>query len=146
PVLLDQRARVGGREIGRFEVTSLPLRNELFIDNQWRSAGSSRTLDVVNPATEDLITAVPAAEQADLDLAVQAARGALSGSWGALSPRERGRLIWNLGQRLLDTADEVARLETLHNGKPINESRHIDIPAAAACFQYYAGWADKIHG
>jgi acyl-CoA reductase-like NAD-dependent aldehyde dehydrogenase len=54
--------------------------------------------------------------------------------------------VWQIGQRLLDTADEVARLETLHNGKPITESRHIDIPAAAACFQYYAGWADKIHG
>jgi acyl-CoA reductase-like NAD-dependent aldehyde dehydrogenase len=54
--------------------------------------------------------------------------------------------VWNIGQRLLDAADEVARLETLHNGKPITESRHIDIPAAAACFQYYAGWADKIHG
>jgi acyl-CoA reductase-like NAD-dependent aldehyde dehydrogenase len=93
-----------------------------------------------------VITSVPAAEQADLELAVEAARAALSGPWSQLSPRERGRFVWNIGERLLDTADEVARLETLHNGKPITESRHIDIPAAAACFQYYAGWADKIHG
>jgi aldehyde dehydrogenase (NAD+) len=122
------------------------LRNQLYINNEWRSADSGRTLDVVNPATEDVIAAVPAAEQADLELAVEAARAALSGPWSQLSPRERGRFVWNIGQRLLDTADEVARLETLHNGKPITESRHIDIPAAAACFQYYAGWADKIHG
>jgi aldehyde dehydrogenase (NAD+) len=120
--------------------------NKIFINNEWRSAGSGRTLNVVNPATEDVIAAVPAAEQADLELAVEAARAALSGPWSQLSPRERGRFVWNIGQRLLDTADEVARLETLHNGKPITESRHIDIPAAAACFQYYAGWADKIHG
>jgi acyl-CoA reductase-like NAD-dependent aldehyde dehydrogenase len=122
------------------------LRNQLYINNEWRNAGSGRTLDVVNPATEEVITAVPAAEQADLELAVEAARAALSGPWSQLSPRERGRFVWNIGQRLLDAADEVARLETLHNGKPITESRHIDIPAAAACFQYYAGWADKIHG
>jgi len=122
------------------------LRHQLFINNEWRSAGSGRTLDVVNPATEEVITAVPEAEQGDLELAVEAARSALSGPWSELSPRDRGRFVWNIGQRLLDTADEVARLETLHNGKPISESRHIDIPAAAACFQYYAGWADKIHG
>ena len=120
--------------------------NKIFVNNEWRSAGSGHTIDVVNPATEEVITAVPAAEQADLELAVEAARAALSGPWSQLSPRERGRFVWNIGQRLLDAADEVARLETLHNGKPINESRHIDIPAAAACFQYYAGWADKIHG
>jgi aldehyde dehydrogenase (NAD+) len=120
--------------------------NKIFINNEWRSAGSGKTLDVVNPATEEVVTSVPAAAEADLDLAVNAARAALSGPWGQLSPRERGRFVWNIGQRLLDTADEIARLETLHNGKPIAESRHIDIPAAAACFQYYAGWADKIHG
>ena len=122
------------------------MHHQLFINNEWRSAGSGRTLDVVNPATEEVITAVPEAEQADLELAVEAARSALSGPWSELSPRDRGRFVWNIGQRLLDTADEVARLETLHNGKPISESRHIDVPAAAACFQYFAGWADKIHG
>ena len=63
-----------------------------------------------------------------------------------MSARERGRLLWKLGERLMERVDEVARLETLHNGKPIFESRHIEIPAAAECFQYYAGWADKVHG
>src|SRR5262249_38242999 len=89
---------------------------------------------------------VPPAERADIDAAVAAARAALDGPWGRLSARERGRLVWKIGENLLAKADEIARLETLHNGKPIFESRHIEIPAAAECFQYYAGWADKIHG
>ena len=63
-----------------------------------------------------------------------------------MSARERGRLVWKLGERLMEQVDEVARLETLHNGKPIIESRQIEIPAAAECLQYYAGWADKVHG
>ncbi len=61
-------------------------------------------------------------------------------------PRDRGRLVSKLADRLLARADEVARLETLHNGKPIFESRQIEIPAAAECFEYYAGWADKVMG
>ena len=63
-----------------------------------------------------------------------------------LSARERGRILWKLGDLLMQRVDEIARLETLHNGKPIFESRHIEVPAAAECFQYYAGWADKVHG
>ena len=84
--------------------------------------------------------------RADVDAAVQAARAAFDGPWGKLSARERGRLLWKLGDRLLEKADEFARLETLHNGKPIFESRHIEIPACVECLQYFAGWADKIHG
>ena len=75
-----------------------------------------------------------------------AARAALERALGELSARERGRLFWRLGERLFERADHFARLETLHNGKPIFESRQIEIPASAECFQYYAGWADKIHG
>jgi aldehyde dehydrogenase (NAD+) len=89
---------------------------------------------------------VASAERADIDAAVAAARAALAGPWGAMSARERGRLVWKIGEQLIERADEIARLETLHNGKPIFESRHIEVPAAAECFQYYAGWADKIHG
>jgi len=81
-----------------------------------------------------------------VEAAVRAARDALSGPWGAMSARDRGRLVWKIGERILERADELARLETLHNGKPIFESRQIEIPASAECFQYYAGWADKIHG
>jgi len=119
---------------------------KMLIGGEWREAAGGKTLDVVNPATEEVIASVPSAERADVDAAVAAARAALDGPWGQMSARERGRLIWALGDRLMARVDEVARLETLHNGKPITESRHIEIPMAAECFQYYAGWADKIQG
>ncbi len=119
---------------------------KLLINGEWRPAAGGKMLEVVNPATEEVIATVPSAEQADVDAAVAAARAALDGPWSAMSARDRGRLIWKLGERLLERADEIARLETLHNGKPIGESRHIEIPASVECFQYYAGWADKIQG
>jgi aldehyde dehydrogenase (NAD+) len=122
------------------------MRTQMFIDGQWRSPASGKALEVINPATEEVIATVAAADREDIDDAVGAARAALDGPWGQLSARERGRLIWKLGEQLMARADEIARLETLHNGKPIFESRQIEIPAAAECFQYYAGWADKIHG
>jgi len=122
------------------------MRKQLFINNDWRDAAGGKTLEVVNPATEDVIAEVASAEQSDVDAAVAAARAALDGPWGKMSARERGKIIWKIGELLLERADEVARLETLHNGKPIFESRQIEVPASAECFQYYAGWADKIHG
>ena len=76
-----------------------------------------------------------------MDAAVAAARAALNGPWGKMAARDRGRIVSRLADRLMQHADEVARLETLHNGKPIFESRQIDIPAAAECFHYFAGWA-----
>jgi acyl-CoA reductase-like NAD-dependent aldehyde dehydrogenase len=63
----------------------------------------------------------------------------------AVGARAR-QLVWKIGERLMEKADEIARLETLHNGKPIFESRHIEVPGRRECFQYFAGWADKIHG
>src|SRR5688500_13850387 len=121
-------------------------RNKLLINNEWRAAASGETMDVVNPATEEVIAQVPSAGSKDLDAAVAAARAALGGPWGQMSARERGRLVRRLGDRLLERADEVARLETLHNGKPISESRQIEIPASAECFEYYGGWSDKVMG
>jgi aldehyde dehydrogenase (NAD+) len=119
---------------------------QLFINNEWRPSSSGKTMPVVNPATEEVIAEVPSADKADVDLAVAAARAALAGPWSQLSARERGRLVRKLGERLMERADDVARLETLHNGKPISESRHIEIPAAAECFEYYGGWSDKVMG
>jgi len=126
--------------------TAAVMRKQLFINGEWQDGASSRTIEVVNPATEEIIAEVPSAEQADVDAAVQAARAALDGPWARFSARDRGRLLWAIGEKLLERADEIARLETLHNGKPIFESRQIEVPASAECFQYYAGWADKIHG
>jgi aldehyde dehydrogenase (NAD+) len=126
--------------------TTAVMRKQLFINGEWREAASGTTIEVVNPATEEVIAEVASAEQSDVDAAVAAARAAFDGSWSKLSARERGRLVWKIGEKLTERADEIARLETIHNGKPIFESRHIEVPAAAECFQYFAGWADKIHG
>jgi aldehyde dehydrogenase (NAD+) len=119
---------------------------KLLINNEWRDASSGKSMDVVNPATEEVIATVAAADKSDLDAAVAAARAALNGPWGRMSARDRGKLVSKLADRLVERADEVARLETLHNGKPIFESRQIEIPAAAECLEYYAGWADKVMG
>jgi aldehyde dehydrogenase (NAD+) len=121
-------------------------RKQLLIGGEWRDAASGAVMPVINPATEEVIAEVAAGDGADLDAAVAAARAALTGPWGKMSARERGRLIWKLGERLMEQADEISRLETLHNGKPITESRHVEIPMAADCLQYYAGWADKVQG
>jgi aldehyde dehydrogenase (NAD+) len=121
-------------------------KKQLLINGEWRDASDGRTQPVVNPATEEVIAEVASATAADVDAAVQAARAALAGPWGAMPARERGRLVYKLGELLLAEADEMARLETLHNGKPITESRHVEIPMAAECLQYFAGWADKVHG
>jgi acyl-CoA reductase-like NAD-dependent aldehyde dehydrogenase len=119
---------------------------QLLINNEWLPAASGQTMDVVNPATEEVCATVASAGAGDLDAAVAAARAALDGPWGKMSARERGRLVRRLGERLMEKANEVSRLETLHNGKPISESRHIEIPAAAECFEYFGGWSDKVMG
>jgi acyl-CoA reductase-like NAD-dependent aldehyde dehydrogenase len=121
-------------------------RKQLLINNEWRDATGGKTMPVINPATEEVIAEVATASREDVDAAVAAARAALAGPWGKMSARERGRLVMKLGDRLMEQVDEVARLETLHNGKPISESRHVEIPMAAECLQYFAGWADKIGG
>jgi aldehyde dehydrogenase (NAD+) len=119
---------------------------QLLINNEWVAPAGGGAMPVINPATEEVITDVAMATAADVDAAVAAARAALSGPWGQMSARDRGRLIARLAARLMERVEEVARLETLHNGKPISESRHIEIPAAAECLEYYAGWADKVMG
>jgi aldehyde dehydrogenase (NAD+) len=119
---------------------------KLLIGNEWCAAAGGRTMEIVNPATEEVIATVAAADSSDVDAAVAAARAALNGPWGTMSARERGRLVSRLADRVMERADELARLETLHNGKPIFESRHIEIPAAAECLEYFAGWADKVMG
>ena len=126
--------------------TATAHQKKLLINNEWRASSSGETMEVLNPATEEIIAQTASADASDVDAAVAAARAALDGPWAALSARERGRVIRRLADRLLERADEIARLETLHNGKPIFESRNIEIPAAAECFEYYAGWADKITG
>jgi aldehyde dehydrogenase (NAD+) len=120
---------------------------KLLIGGEWVDSVSGKTFDTVNPATEEVIAAVAEGDAADIDLAVKAARKAFeSGPWRSMDARDRGRLLNKLADLIEDNFDELAALETLDNGKPINDSRAADIPLVIDCFRYYAGWADKIHG
>jgi len=118
----------------------------LIIDGQAVEAASGATFTTVNPATEEPITTVSEAGPEDVDRAVKAARAALDGPWAKLKPIDRSRVLWQLGDLVLEHADELARLETLDNGKPIFESRFVDIDMVARCFHYFSGWATKLTG
>jgi len=118
----------------------------LIIDGKAVDAASGATFTTVNPATEEPITTVAEAGPEDVDRAVKAANAALSGAWAKMKPIDRSRVLWKLGDLVLEHADELARLETLDNGKPIFESRHVDIDMVARCFHYFSGWATKLSG
>jgi len=118
----------------------------LIIDGKAVDAASGATFTTVNPATEEPITTVAEAGPEDVDRAVKAARAALDGAWSKMKPIDRSRVLWKVGDLVLEHADELARLETLDNGKPIFESRLVDIDMVARCFHYFSGWATKITG
>ncbi|HEU4435980.1 MAG TPA: aldehyde dehydrogenase family protein, partial [candidate division Zixibacteria bacterium] len=121
-------------------------RKKMFVGGKWLE-GTGKTFEVFNPATEAVIAEVQDATEIEVGAAVTAARTALEeGPWGKMSARERGRLIYKLAQRISEKAEELARLESLNNGKPYFESSRVDIPSTVECFEYYAGWADKIEG
>lgn len=116
----------------------------LFINGEFVEPAEGGYFDTVNPATEETLASVAAATAADVDAAVAAARKAYSGSWSRLKPAERGKYIFRIARLLQERAREFAVVESMDGGKPIRESRDIDIPLAAAHFFYYAGWADKL--
>ncbi|MFP6626917.1 MAG: aldehyde dehydrogenase family protein [Deltaproteobacteria bacterium] len=120
---------------------------KILINGAWSEAASGKTFDTINPTTEAVLASVAEGDSADVDRAVKAARQAFDqGPWPRLSARDRGRLILKLAALLDENREELARLETLDNGKPIGETANVDIPQAIETFEYYAGWADKIHG
>lgn len=119
---------------------------KMLINGEWREAKSGKTFDTVNPATGEVIVKVCEADKADIDEAVKAARKAFEGPWKKFTPAQRQGLLWKLADLIEKNAEELAQLETLDNGKPINESRNVDVPFTADHFRYYAGWATKIHG
>ena len=125
-----------------------PVRpGKLIINGEAVDAASGKTFTTVNPATEEPICEVAEAGPEDVDRAVKAARAAFdSGPWPKMKPAERQRLLWKWSELIEQHADEIARLETLDNGKPIFESRLVDIPMVVNTFQYFAGWATKIAG
>jgi aldehyde dehydrogenase (NAD+) len=122
------------------------LRSEygLFIDGEFTEPASGDTFKTVNPATEEVLAAVSAADAADVDRAVAAARRAQTKVWGPLPGAERAKYLYRFARVIQERSRELAVLETLDNGKPIRESRDVDVPLAAAHFFSYAGWADKL--
>ncbi len=130
--------------------TGLPIDikpGKLFIADKFVDARSGKTFDTINPATEEVLTSVAEADKADVDLAVAAARKAVDeGPWATMDARERGRLLYKLAALVDANRDEIATLETLDNGKPIFETSNVDVPQVIDVLEYYAGWADKIHG
>src|SRR5271170_4872057 len=120
---------------------------QLFINGQWSDAASGKTFETPNPATGDTLARVAEGDAEDIDRAVRAARSAFDdGPWGRLTPSERGRIIWRIGDLILEHAEELAQLESLDNGKPYAVALGADVPLAADLFHYMAGWATKIEG
>jgi len=115
----------------------------LFIDGEF-SDGSGGSLKSINPATEEVLAEIAVASDADVDRAVRAARRAYTRVWSKTSGAERAKYLFRIARLVQERSRELAVLETLDNGKPIKESRDVDIPLVAAHFFYYAGWADKL--
>lgn len=120
---------------------------KLLINNEWCEAQSGKRFSVINPSTEEVLTTVAEGDAADIERAVKAARNAFeNGPWKTMSARERGRILNRIAMLLDKHKEEFAELETLNNGKPINETRNADLPLSIETFEYYSGLADKIHG
>jgi len=120
---------------------------KLLIDNRWVDAASGRTFATVNPSTGEEICQVAEADAEDVDRAVRAARHAFErGPWRNMPASERGRLLLRLAELIESHSSELARLEALDNGKPVSVATAVDVAKTAACYRYFGGWADKIHG
>ncbi|WP_146826223.1 aldehyde dehydrogenase family protein [Aeromicrobium flavum] len=115
----------------------------LFIDGEFTDGGGT-AFKTVNPATEEVLAEVAEADQADVDRAVRAARKAYQRVWGPMPGRERAKYLFRIARILAERSREFAVLETLDNGKPIKESRDVDVPLVSQWFFYHAGWADKL--
>jgi phenylacetaldehyde dehydrogenase len=128
-------------------LASLSAPKQMLIGGEWVSAASGKTFEVLNPATEEVIAHVAEGDREDIERAVRAARQAFEeGPWRRMTPSERGRAIWRIGDLILEHLDEFAELESLDNGKPLGVARAADVPLAADLFHYMAGWATKIEG
>ena len=122
---------------------TIPARSELFVGGAWQPPKQKQYFTTINPATEAPLAEVAYAEAADVDRAVAAARAAFP-AWSRLPGSERGKFLFRIARVIQERARELACLETLDGGKPIKESRDVDVPLAAAHFFYHAGWADKL--
>jgi aldehyde dehydrogenase (NAD+) len=125
-------------------VVNLQTSYGLFINGEFVDPAAKAFFKTVNPATEEVLAEVAEAGEADVDRAVGAARAAYDRVWSRLPGRERGKYLFRIARLIQERSRELAVLESLDNGKPIKESRDVDVPLAAAHFFYHAGWADKL--
>lgn len=117
---------------------------DLFIDGRFQKSSKGSRFKSINPADESILSEITESTSADIDKAMQAARKAYQGPWGKMKGSERGKYLFRIARMIQEKARELAVIESLDGGKPIRESRDIDVPLAAAHFFYYAGWADKL--
>jgi aldehyde dehydrogenase (NAD+) len=126
------------------EIVTIQREYNLFVDGEFVPPATGESFTTLNPASEEPLARVAQAGEADIDRAVAAARKAFETSWGRLAGRERAKYLYRIARAIQERAREFAVLESLDNGKPIKESRDVDVPLAAAHFFYHAGWADKL--
>lgn len=126
------------------QIVSIAPEYGLFIDGRWRPSADGATFATINPATEETLARVALAGAADVDRAVRAARTAHERVWEPMPGAERAKYLYRIARILQERSREFAVLESIDNGKPIRETRDVDVPLAAAYFFYYAGWADKL--
>ncbi len=126
------------------EIVELERRYGLFINGKFRAPASKKYFPTINPANEDLLAEVAEANATDVGRAVKAARDAFEDGWGEMPGKERAKYLFRIARMVQERSRELAVLETLDGGKPIKESRDVDLPLVAAHFFYYAGWADKL--
>jgi aldehyde dehydrogenase (NAD+) len=122
----------------------LQKRYELFVDGKWVAPKSGKYFATISPSTEETLAEVAEANAEDVDLAVSAARRAYERVWSKMRPEERAKYIFRIARAIQEKARELAIVETMDGGKPIKESRDVDVPLASAHFFYHAGWADKL--
>jgi aldehyde dehydrogenase (NAD+) len=126
------------------DIVDLQSRYGLFIDGEFRNPASKKWFPSINPATEEPLAEVAEAGPKDVSRAVTAARRAYEDVWGSMPGKERAKYLFRLARMIQERSRELAVLETMDGGKPIRESRDVDLPLVAAHFFYYAGWADKL--
>ena len=117
---------------------------DLFINGEFIPAVDGKYFDTINPSNEKKIAEVAEAGKADIEKAVDSAQKAYEKTWSKMHPKERGKYIYRIARLLQERAREFSVIETMDGGKPIRESRDVDVPLAAAHFFYHAGWADKL--
>jgi aldehyde dehydrogenase (NAD+) len=143
----DQKVKEFDQEVKQSDQKVKIGATRLLINNEWVESASGKKFETINPVTGEPICEVAEADAPDVDRAVAAARAAFNGKeWSGTAAAKRGEMLYRLADLIEENLDELARLETLDNGKPLGDSTSADLPLTIGAYRYYAGWADKIHG